>query len=144
MEWLSKLFGKDNASVLETRNQTLSESKKRLIKMLIIVTDLFGLLWFPINLQRIIYSHSNAFTKISKRNFVTITSISFWIGISSCAVNPFIYYYFNNDFKSEAIRYWNYINPWFKLNQKIKDKNQNNSYATNANTSNTEYDMTEV
>lgn len=128
-------------TVSTNKKESLDETKKRTIKMLIIVVVLFSLAWFPTHLMHFLKFYTNIIpvhlTKY-KCNASTFYMLCYWLGISSCAYNPFIYCYFNADFKFEAIRYWNAIFPCFKIEKKLNPKKQENNSDSNPTSSYTE------
>ena len=91
----------------DEKRAQFDERKKQTIKMLIFVTVLFALAYLPSHT----YLYMMFFTKIIAQKSGTCYastsySLAYWLGISSCAYNPFIYCYFNAEFRLEAVRYW--------------------------------------
>ena len=137
--WQRQRIG--NAS--NDKKKSFDENKKRMIKMLIVVTALFGLAWLPTHVMH----YLKFFTKwipVQKGtcNATTFYMLCYWLGISTCFFNPFIYCYFNNDFKGEAIRYWNKILPCLVIPN--KDIKSEETSATNATSSSNDYVTTKV
>jgi len=120
--------------VSNRKKQSFDKNKRNTVKMLIIVTVLFGLAWFPTHLMHYLKFYSNVIpiTKgKSQCDATTFYMISYWLGISSCSYNPFIYCYFNAEFKHQAIRLWNFIFPRFRFLLKTNDNKVDDSIATN-------------
>ncbi len=133
-------------TVSDAKKQSFNKTKRRTVKMLIIVTVLFGLAWFPTHLMHYLKFYTNVIPILKGQSqcyATTFYMLCYWLGISSCSYNAFIYCYFNNDFKSEAIRYWNYIIPCYKFDSKAKDS-QEESSGTNATSSSRDCASTNV
>ena len=114
----------------EDRQKSFDKNKKKTIMMLIVVTLLFAIAWFPTHLMHFLKFFTNVIPiKKDKCNASTFYMLCYWLGITSCVFNPFIYCWFNQDFRGEAIRYWNNIFPSFKVNWNIKS--EENSNVTN-------------
>lgn len=93
-----------------TRRQQFDEKKKRTIKMLIIVTLLFGLAYLPVQVFHFLMFALKVIPLQTDTCYSsTLYVLSYWLGISSCAVNPFLYVYFQAEFQREAVRYWKVI-----------------------------------
>lgn len=92
------------------KRQQFDARKKQTIQMLIFVTALFAVSYLPIH----IWHFTLFFTSLIPQKPGTCYSstfymISYWIGISSCAMNPFVYLYFKVEFQREAAQYWKLI-----------------------------------
>ena len=91
--WSRQLLGQT------TDHQKLNHEKtrRRTIKMLIVVILVFVLCWLPLNLYHILTDFH------PDRNRFSYNSTAFlachWVAISSCCYNPFIYCWFNNNFR---------------------------------------------
>lgn len=89
----------------ENNMKRYSSGKKKLIKMLVIVVAGFTLAWFPLHLIHFI----NFFVVpiVPKAcNASPIYNFFYWLAISSCCYNPFIYYWGNEDIRSEFLAIW--------------------------------------
>ena len=123
-------------NISETKQKCFNKNKKKTIKMLIVVTALFGLAWMPVHIIHILnfYTRVIPITK-GKCNASTFYMICYWLAVSSCAFNPFIYCYFNRDFKNEAYGYWNRIVPWSPVHiYTIKGEDSSATNPTNLST----------
>ncbi|XP_054168920.1 G-protein coupled receptor 83-like [Oppia nitens] len=98
----------------QTKKKSFNANKKRTIKMLMTVVVMFGLAWFPTQLMHYLKFYTSVIPvqkSYNKCNSTTFYMLCYWLGISSCFYNAFIYCHFNKDFRSEAIAYWNYLVP---------------------------------
>ena len=121
----------------EDKKKALDKNKKRTIKMLIVVTVLFAIAWFPTHLMHFLKFYTNVIpVSQGKCNASTFYMLCYWLGISSCSYNPFIYCYFNNDFKREAIGYWNRFLPCLTINIEIKSEEDSAAATTSSSTGN--------
>ncbi|CAG2109880.1 unnamed protein product [Medioppia subpectinata] len=127
----------------QTKTKSFNENKKRTVKMLITVTVLFGLAWFPTHLMHYLKFYTKVIP-VSKGtcNATTFYMLCYWLGISSCCYNAFIYCYFNVEFKTEAIRGWNRLFLCLPIEMQTKQKREDES-GTNG-TSSTDYKSTNV
>ncbi|XP_054168925.1 G-protein coupled receptor 83-like [Oppia nitens] len=112
--------GREGLNTNSGKQKLFNRNKKRTIKMLMTVVLVFAVSWFPTHLElfltAFIYDipvHNQSMTTTDtidecKSIFYMIFN---WLEISSCFYNVFIYCYFNHDFRSEAIRYWNCMIP---------------------------------
>ncbi|XP_054168926.1 RYamide receptor-like [Oppia nitens] len=109
------------------KQKLFNRNKKRTIKMLMTVVVVFAVSWLPTHLEYFLTFVINDIT-VHNKPMTTSTTITTttttnqckvsivyilcnWLEISSCFYNVFIYCYFNHDFRSEAIRYWNCMIP---------------------------------
>ena len=89
----------------ESNYARFSESKRRTIKVLIVILLVFALCWLPIhvmNIKDFYFQHSTATINQSGNrncNASTLYTIFYWLAINSCCYNPFIYSWFNRTFR---------------------------------------------
>ncbi|KAJ6220072.1 hypothetical protein RDWZM_005884 [Blomia tropicalis] len=84
-----------------TRSQKFThlQARKRTIKMLVLVVIVFAICWLPLNLYHITQDFlPNVQLHYSK----SIFTFCHWFGISSVAVNPFVYFWLNKQYKQRA------------------------------------------
>jgi len=104
-----KIWGREQiAGAANDHNRAQFNTRKRqTLYMLIFVTLMFGLSYLPFQT----YLYMMFFTKIIAQKggtcyATTAYSLAYWMAISSCAINPFVYITFNAEFRLEAQRYW--------------------------------------
>ncbi|KAH9391199.1 Neuropeptide Y receptor [Tyrophagus putrescentiae] len=111
----------------QARRKAFDEKKRTTIVMLIFVTALFAASYLPTHIWHLLLFYTKLIPV--KRNTCyssTAYMISYWVGISSCAFNPFIYVYFNGEFRNEALRYWTMVTSACGCGGKLSG-NENNS-----------------
>lgn len=84
----------------ESNVKKVSEGKQKLIKMLVIVVAGFGLAWLPLHVIHLIGFYVFPIIPNTCRTS-TYYGFVYWLGISSCCYNPFIYYWGNLEFRNE-------------------------------------------
>lgn len=82
----------------ETR-ATRGRLKRRVIKLLLVITVLFALLWFPAHLMHFLASFKPEF-----RVPVSVAMVSFWLAHVNCAVHPCLYIALNGTFRRDFLR----------------------------------------
>lgn len=94
-------------------SQTQStQSKCRSIKILIIMLLIFTLSWLPFHVLNIydLYFPNEYHTSSESKNYLcdasTIYTALYWVAISSCCYNPFIYSWFNKTFRKYLTKWW--------------------------------------
>lgn len=106
--WAREQIGAQRTS--GTRRAAFDAKKKQTIVMLVVVTVLFALSYLPIQIWHLLMFTTSLIPKSRTGCFTsTFYMLCYWLAISSCALNPFIYVYYNAEFRKEAVRYWNYL-----------------------------------
>jgi hypothetical protein len=83
----------------EANVKKVSASKRKLIKMLVIVVAGFAFAWLPVHLIHFINFY--VYPLLPKAcNASTFYNFTYWLGITSCCYNPFIYYWGNPEFRT--------------------------------------------
>ena len=103
-----KIWRRDVGDMIDVQKSNLGQIKKRTIKMLIIVVLVFAICWLPVNIIHFIDFYGNRLNN-SGCNATTLYLIFYWLGISSCCYNPFIFWWLNDDFRAGAKSFWNFI-----------------------------------
>lgn len=107
--WLRKIPGNPSATNLRTANK----SKKRSIKMLIIIVLVFAICWLPVHIMHyyIFYRHD------IYKSFPSYVSLAaFFVSHANSAINPFLYITLNKNFMrafldiAEKLMYWKHSN----------------------------------
>lgn len=89
-----------------------TESKGRSTKILVIMLLIFVLSWLPLHIMNIydIYSSNEHYTSSRLENRLcdasTIYTALYWIAITSCCYNPFVYSWFNKNFRKYLTKCW--------------------------------------
>lgn len=79
------------------RDLRLARSKRKMIKMMIIVVFFFAFCWLPFNLLQVIGEHYQEIWSWTKINYVVFAC--HWLAMSHSAYNPIIYCCFNSKFR---------------------------------------------
>ncbi len=98
-----------NRSASRSRRAAAFEAKKRqTVVMLSVVTALFAAAYLPTQIWHLLmFTTSRVLPKFKGGCYVsTFYMLCYWLAISSCALNPFIYVYYNGEFRKEALKYW--------------------------------------
>ena len=92
-------------SKTESNVKKMSNAKKKLIKMLVIVVAVFALAWLPVHCIHFI--NFFVYPLLPKGcNSTTFYMFTYWLAISSCCYNPFIYYWGNPEFRGSFLSVW--------------------------------------
>jgi hypothetical protein len=102
------IWKRNVGDMVDSQRQTLHITKWRTIKMSIIVFAVFALCWLPIHIVNILdyfvmpIIHNTC-------NASTLYLLCYWLGVSNCCYNPFIYWWLNEEFRSSAKSFWYFI-----------------------------------
>lgn len=90
--WGSRSIGEHTERQLESM-----KSKKKVVRMFIIVVTIFAICWLPYHLFFVYAYHNNQMTSSS---YVQQLYLGFyWLAMSNAMVNPIIYYWMNSRFR---------------------------------------------
>lgn len=82
------------------RDRAVSNNKKKVIKMLMVVVVMFTLAWLPLQLYNVL---DKMFPDINYYPYINIIWFCcHWLAMSNSCYNPFIYFLCNDKFKKEA------------------------------------------
>ncbi|RWS00360.1 putative G-protein coupled receptor 83-like protein [Dinothrombium tinctorium] len=100
--WTQKKVGASTAASQEARDA----KKKKIVLMLIVVVVVFALCWLPLHALNFtdyvikqLENKKGTGNKGKLCNDSTTYFVLYWLGISSCCYNPFIYWWMNPDFR---------------------------------------------
>lgn len=82
------------------RDLNFTKSKKKVIKMLIVLVLLFLICWFPLHAFNLIKDFTNWVDNWPSALWIFYSS--HWLAMANCTINPFIYGYSNKNFRSEV------------------------------------------
>lgn len=79
-------------------------SKRKVVKMLIIVVAMFGVCWFPLHLFILLIDFQPEIVQYVSRETLTTLFISFhWLAMSNSFANPIIYGFTNESFRADLV-----------------------------------------
>ncbi|XP_023342701.1 tachykinin-like peptides receptor 99D [Eurytemora carolleeae] len=82
------------------RDRAVTNNKKKVIKMLMVVVLMFSLAWLPLHIYNVLMT---VFPNINYYPYINIIWFcSHWLAMSNSCYNPFIYFLCNDKFKKEA------------------------------------------
>ncbi|XP_054163911.1 G-protein coupled receptor 83-like [Oppia nitens] len=110
------IWKRNVGDMIDVQKRHLLDIKKRTIKMLIIVVVVFAICWLPVNVIHFVDFYGNRLNA-SGCNSSTLYLIFYWLGISSCSYNPFIFWWLNHDFRAGAKSVWKYMTCRFIRNR---------------------------
>ncbi|KYM92273.1 Tachykinin-like peptides receptor 86C [Atta colombica] len=92
-----KLWGSKSIGELTHYQKEAMKSKRKVVKMFIIVVTIFAVCWLPYQGFFIFVYHHRHF---AENSYVQHVYLSFyWLAMSNSMVNPIIYYWMNNRFR---------------------------------------------
>ncbi|VDI07919.1 neuropeptide Y receptor [Mytilus galloprovincialis] len=91
--WIKKTPGE----AVPMRDERLANSKRKMVKMMIIVVLVYGMCWLPIHIVTLVGDYDprlyeQEYTKL-------IWNTSFWLAMSHACYNPFVYVWMNKTFR---------------------------------------------
>ncbi|XP_060583525.1 substance-K receptor-like isoform X3 [Ruditapes philippinarum] len=79
-------------------------SKRKVVKMLIIVVAMFGICWFPLHLFILLLDfRPELFKTVSMETLTTLFIIFHWLAMSNSFANPIIYGFTNESFRADLV-----------------------------------------
>ncbi|XP_045212427.2 RYamide receptor-like [Mercenaria mercenaria] len=79
-------------------------SKRKVVKMLIIVVAMFGVCWFPLHLFMLLLDfHPEILTSVSMETLTTLFITFHWLAMSNSFANPIIYGFTNESFRADLV-----------------------------------------
>uniref|UniRef100_A0A8D8QMD3 Tachykinin-like peptides receptor 86C n=1 Tax=Cacopsylla melanoneura TaxID=428564 RepID=A0A8D8QMD3_9HEMI len=92
-----ELWGSQYIGERSQRQLHAIKSKRKVVKMFMIIITIFAICWLPYHGFFILVYHNNA---ISKTSYVQHMYLAFyWLAMANAMVNPVIYYWMNTKFK---------------------------------------------
>ncbi|GFG38803.1 hypothetical protein Cfor_02815, partial [Coptotermes formosanus] len=92
-----ELWGSRSIGELTQRQAESIKSKRKVVRMFIIVVSIFAFCWLPYHGYFIYAYHNNS---IASSSYVQHMYLAFyWLAMSNAMVNPLIYYWMNNKFR---------------------------------------------
>ena len=95
--WLRKIPG----NFTDSNQQALQNSRRKVIRMLIVIVVVFALFWFPAHVMH----YYIFYQKADYRRLPDIWKLlSFWLCQSNSAINPALYILLNESFRAELLK----------------------------------------
>ncbi|KAJ8318664.1 hypothetical protein KUTeg_003755 [Tegillarca granosa] len=91
--WIQKPPGE----AVTARDQRMSQSKRKIIKMLVMVVVIYAFCWMPLNVINIAGIINPSIYNAKGMNYVWMAT--HWLAMSNCMYNPFIYCWLNSKFR---------------------------------------------
>lgn len=92
-----ELWGQRVIGEATTHQQDSINSKRRVVKMMIVVVSVFGTCWLP---YHIYFIYSNIDPRINHWAYIQETYLAiYWLAMSNSMINPMIYFAMNNRFR---------------------------------------------
>ncbi|XP_060583527.1 substance-K receptor-like isoform X4 [Ruditapes philippinarum] len=87
-----------------SRDSKQLQSKRKVVKMLIIVVAMFGICWFPLHLFILLLDfRPELFKTVSMETLTTLFIIFHWLAMSNSFANPIIYGFTNESFRADLV-----------------------------------------
>ncbi len=102
------IWNRNVGDMIDVQRNNLEVIKKRTIKMLIIISLVFAICWFPVNVMHFIDFYIKPLSS-GGCNSTTLYLMFYWLGISSCSYNPFVFWWLNEEFRAGARSVWHFI-----------------------------------
>ncbi|WAQ95588.1 RYAR-like protein, partial [Mya arenaria] len=96
--WIVKTPGE----AVNDRDKRIATSKKKIIKMMIVVVIIYAICWLPHHVITIAGDINITFYNLQGMNIVW--TASHWLAMSTCMYNPFIYCWMNAKFRNGFIK----------------------------------------
>ncbi|XP_012145303.1 tachykinin-like peptides receptor 86C [Megachile rotundata] len=143
-----KLWGSKSIGELTYNQKKSIKSKRKVVKMFIIVVTIFAICWLPYQAIFIFLYHHRHFTETSYIQHVYLSF--YWFAMSNAMVNPIIYYWMNNRFRvyfQLVICKWELKNSGNRQLQEFMDQRSDiipyNSVRFKSSSSRWKHEMTE-
>ncbi|XP_045215010.1 RYamide receptor-like [Mercenaria mercenaria] len=95
--WIKKPPGE----AVSDRDERMSKSKKKIIKMMIVVVIIYSICWLPLHIINIAGDINITFYNLPGMNIMW--TVSHWLAMSNCMYNPFIYCWMNAKYRNGFI-----------------------------------------
>ncbi|TRY80241.1 hypothetical protein TCAL_12372 [Tigriopus californicus] len=100
--WDSKIIGEATKAQMD-----VIKSKRRVVKMMVMVVFIFGVCWLPYHVYFII---SNAYPEINYSPHIQDIYLAiYWLAMSNAMYNPMIYCFMNSRFRQGFMRVFNFF-----------------------------------
>ncbi|XP_023322083.1 RYamide receptor [Eurytemora carolleeae] len=97
--WRKREIGEVQSSQLVTRKNQMLRSKKKMVKMLIVVVSLYTVCYFPINILWLVLSQLN----LSQAQFAYIFTLFHCFALFHTIFNPIIYFWMNRKIRQRFL-----------------------------------------
>ena len=87
---------------IENDSSEFSLKKKQTVSMFIVITMLFAVSHLPIQTINFLTFNLDWLNYEQNCGLITFYLVCYWLGIISCAYNPFVYWYFNDMIQKEV------------------------------------------
>ncbi|XP_076368816.1 RYamide receptor-like [Tachypleus tridentatus] len=128
------VWGKQTPGEAEdTRDQRLAASKRKMVKMMIIVVSVFTICWLPLNILIVIGDQDPSIWNVQNIKYVWF--VCHWLAMSHTSYNPVIYCWMNSKFRTGFRQFYLHLpcirRSWRRQYGEAYSLKRGSTYTTN-------------